>query len=336
MEIRFRDEIRQAVCSVINALEDQTLHPKGSSATSKVRLSSLPVVKAYLVVTVSRNANFTISDIFKWKIALNEVIISREFKPHIDTVIDGKVAQSLFVYDVSMALSPETNLRIGYEGRDRLKLEAATLIILYGYEASDTYLECVGKAAQLGCLSLTLGTPSINDVRNANLYSGIIAERANKLMIGFSSNGAQGSIEGRLSPGFNLLEIVLPHVCRSVEYRGGSEGGAPSRHVFTCAVVTNLKLPEINVRKAGIADDVLNIELSNVGEGSAEHMEVLVLRCGQPLQRVQVGTLKPGEVKELVARIPGIPKPGIYVVRVMWRKACRTFYKDVILRHQVP
>lgn len=297
----------------------------GEGIISRASLPQIPVVQGYLIIILSRDPTYT--NFTKWKISLNNIILTREFKPHIDRPVSEKLAQSLFIYDVTKTLGRDASLRIGYEGRKPLRVDAALLITIHRYEEFHLGFNLITKIANL---SSSIDLPRVDlsfEPTERYLDMGIVAERNCSLELEVVGSAIK-SMKRELVQGFNMIEVPIES---GVDVNLiNSKCSSPARHIFTCLFSLYSNYPRIDVENVDLTEEGLSITLRNIGSTAADEVEVVLLRHGVQMYRSRVGSLKAGEVKSV-----SIPRSAVRMnstaVRVVWYKALKVFSRDINL-----
>ncbi|MEM1679090.1 MAG: hypothetical protein QXV81_02530 [Ignisphaera sp.] len=324
MELKLCEEYKQSTYTINSLAEDQTLTGMGEGVISRISLPPIPVVQSYLIVILSRDPTYT--SFTKWKISLNNIILTREFKPHIDMQIGEKLAQSLFIYDVTKTISRDVNLKIGYEGKKPIKLDAAVLISIHRYEEFYLGFNFIMKILNLNS-SIELPKAELSfKPTERRLNMGIVAEKACTLELEVIGNLGRSTKHG-LMQGFNMVEVPIEGALNidSINTRCNSSS---ARHIFTCLFSLYSNYPTIDVKSVEMLEDGVSLTLYNTGTTSADDIELVFLRHGVQVYRFRIGGVKPGEEKAVL--LPkNIARMNNVTARVIWYKALRMFSKDL-------
>lgn len=324
MELRISEEYRQSTYAINSLIEDQVLSGSGEGVVSRTSLPPLPIVQGYLMVILSREPTYT--SFTKWKLSLNNIILTREFKPHIDTQVSERLAHSIFIYDVTKTLSREVNLKIGYEGKKPLKVDAVLLITVHRYEEFHLGFNFITKVLNLNTV---VDIPKIDlsfEPTEKHLNIGITAERNSSLELEILGNVGR-SLRREVARGFNMVEVPVERNLDISSINVKCSSGL-ARHIFTCLFSLYSNYPRIGVKSTAVSDNGIQIALYNSGDSSADDVEVVFLRYGVQVHRIKIGGLKPGEEKDIT--IPrSITKMNNVIARIVWYKALRVFSRDL-------
>jgi hypothetical protein len=328
VELRLCREYPNSTYMINNLVEDQILNGIGEGIASRITLPSTDIVQGYLIILLSRDPTYTAFT--KWKIALNNIILTREFKPHIDVQINEKLAHSLFIYDITKVINRDVNLKIGYEGKKPMKIDAATLITIHRYNEFHLGFNCIVKIMNLNNSSINIPkTPLSFESTEKNLNIGIVSDKNSVLDLEII-----GSINKKTSynlfQGFNIIETQLERDLEIDSINIKCSTGSP-RHIFTCLFSLYSIYPRIDVKNINILEKDITLTIYNSGDSSADDIEMIFLRYGLQIYRSRIGSLKPGEEKLLT--IPrNIIKADNVIARIVWHKALRTFSRDLDIK----
>jgi len=323
MEIKFSSEFADSTYTIIPILEGQMLSPMNNSIMVKISSPTAPIENAYLILVITRPSNI---DIIKWKISIDKVVLTREFKPHLDIGINNRYTQSLFIYDISKILGSESYLRISYEGKNNIRIDTATLLSVYRYKGFHVYLDCsvnICKADNIQRYVENLARSfSPNNIR---INTGLISERVTEVSIGISN--LENTITYRLVPGFNIIELNISPDKIPATINIGSRDEL-TRHIFTCTFLSYEQQPRLSINKIDIDGDKLLLTISNIGDSSPDRSELIIIRYGVPLQKIDIEPIKPGEKREIAIDLKAIGKYKNAVVRLIWHKAFKMYYDE--------
>ncbi len=323
MRIRIEEEHKNSTFAITSLVEDYVLQGQGSQVISKTTFPRYKPFRGYLIVIVSSNNK--VSDIIKWKVALNNIALTREFRPHIDAKINEKLYQAIFVYEVSKILSSNgLTFKISYEGKERIKIDGAVLITLHQYDDDNTYLLCNSEIIPLiDYYEMELPTQKYKDYRTAYIHMGIIAQKPSQLHFIVDSN------QNKLFPlgeGFNFIETNIHDVSSLTKIKLKCDNEM-TRHVFNCVVFSSALQPDIILNHYELNENNLKLQVRNVGASRADAVEVLIIRSGWVMQRLSLGTMNSNEEKSINIVLPKDIARKV-MVRILWRKVLRTFVRD--------
>ncbi len=323
MTLVIKEEQQNSAYTFTSMFEDAVIGGiRGKSISARAALPRHPIRKAYLLLALSLTSPF--NPMHKWKIVLDEVVLTREYKPFIETSI-GNTIRSLFIYDVTSALkSCEPTLRVVYDGRNPVRIDVASLITLHNYPNFHTYIEGYVRIESLvRRLSLAYGIPASFTPNEGKIFLAVSAMKNDTMKV--LDKETNSLLEYTLSPGINLVEIDLwNHSARTIEIAAGS---AHTIHLFNILAYTHAIYPRIEVEEVGIDGDSLHLVLKNSSQESADDAMVVLLRLGTVIAQQRVGPIKGGEKVEINVPLSGRHTPSL--VRIVWRKATRTFLNDV-------
>uniref|UniRef100_A0A7C2VM71 Uncharacterized protein n=1 Tax=Ignisphaera aggregans TaxID=334771 RepID=A0A7C2VM71_9CREN len=339
MVIAIANEYLNGVHQLYNLVEDKVLCNNSKdkeSIESKTRLSTQDIVAAYLILSFTRSKNI---DIIKWKIAFNDVILTRELKPHIEKPINDELVHSLFVYDVTKIMPKnETYIKLSCMGKGFVRLDGATLVTIMRYKGFHTCISCDVDPYTIGESSAkTYSLSPSFEFNEALLYVGLVAQTPTWMQISISPSESRVY---NIIKGYNVIEANFK---KSVLKEVKIKSGVPHcmHHVFSCAVLRYVEYPYINIESIQVDGSTLKLRLRNTGNSSCDSLDLLLLRYGIPLRRFSLPPLKPDEYLDQELNLQNIVKQsGINInnmnnitLRIIWSKAYKLFEYDVPIKN---
>lgn len=333
MTIRVANEYLNAVHHLYNLAEDKILcnntRDRGS-VESRISLPETSIVSAYLILAFTRLIDI---NIVKWKISFNDVILTRELKPHIEKPINDNYVQSLFVYDVSKIMfKNEASIKIACSAKGFVSLDGATLLTIAQYKGFHTFIICeiepytisdsVAKQYNL--------SPSFK-VNESHLYLGLIASTLSNIEIK-TDHGITRKFN--LLKGYNIVEAFLGSTYPgSIQMKSNTD----VRHLFSCITLRYAQYPQVTIENLDIQGSIVRLKLRNTGATSCDSLDLLVLRYGVPLRRTPLTSLKPGEYIDVELNLNEIAKHivnklGGITLRITWSKAHKLFESDIPIK----
>ncbi len=326
MAIAIRNEELNTIHSISSLVEDSYVGiDYGKVLRARVYIPEYPVKRAYLIISVTMSSPFNTMN--KWKIVLNGVAITREYNPHIEKSFLNLI-HSVFVYDVTTTIKePRVEFSLTYDGKERIKVDTATLISIHSYDNIDTMLEGYVDLLPLeSALQYHYSQPKEFSPNEGYLYSALAALRAGSLsIVERGEDGSEHNHSTMLNPGINIIETPLK-ILGASDIVLHSEQSAV-KHVYSLRVLTRATYPRIEVKEVKLQDGRLVISIANSGESSADNVMVVALRLGTVLARSSVGTLKPQESRIIELKLGQRVQPSH--VRIIWRKGSRLFTHDI-------
>jgi len=326
MTLIIREEQQNSAHIFTSMFEDAVIGGmRGKSLTSRTVLPQYPIKRAYLLLALSLTVPF--NPMYKWKIVLDDVVLTREYKPMIETEIESSI-KSLFVYDVTSAIKGfEPMLRIVYDGRNPIRIDIAGLLTLHEYPRFHTYLESYARIEPLiRQPSFSYGVPSNFIPNEGRVLLAVTAVKRDTVKV--LDKNTNSVFNYTLSPGINLIEMTLGNpATRTIEISAGSTS---SVHLFSILAYSHAIYPQIKVEKLHIDGSTIHLVLRNIAEESSDDTMVVLLRLGSVIAQQRIGSVKGGESIELSIPISGRHIPSL--VRIVWRKATRTFINDIKLQ----
>lgn len=325
MRIKIEEEMPKATFAINNLIEDYSFQGRETQVVSKVAFPQYKPLKGYLIIAVSSNDR--INDIIKWKVSLNNIALTREFRPHIDVKIDEKTYQAVFAYEISKILSStDLTLKISYEGKDKIKIDTASLLTFHQYDDDNVYVSCISEVVQLNDYEMILPTVNNKDYKESTIYMGVTAQKPSTLLI--NANNSNDSNTFILREGFNLIEASLSRY-RTADRITLKCDDQSARHLFRCVTYSSISYPNLELEHRRIDNSNIDLVIKNIGVAKADHIELIILRSGLPIQKFVVGPMEANEERNVRLSLPmfnDINKK--MTIRVIWRKALRTFVKD--------
>ncbi|HIP57212.1 MAG TPA: hypothetical protein EYH02_03980 [Ignisphaera aggregans] len=326
MTLIIREEQQNSAYVFTSMFEDAVIGGiRGKSLTSRTVLPQYPIKKAYLLLALSLTVPF--NPMYKWKIVLDEVVLTREYKPMIETEVENSI-KSLFVYDVTSAIKGfEPILKIVYDGRNPIRVDIAGLLTLHEYPRFHTYLEGYARIESLVKQpSFSYGVPSNFTPNEGRVLLAVTAVKRDTVRV--LDKNTNSVFNYTLSPGINLIEMNLGNpATRTIEISAESTS---SVHLFSILAYSHALYPQIKVEKLYVDGNALHLVLKNIAEEPSDDTMIILLRLGSVITQHRIGAVKGGETIELSIPIGGRHIPSI--VRVVWRKATRTFVNDIKLQ----
>ncbi len=323
MKIRFSNEFTDSTYIITSILEDQILNPiNNNNIVTKIHTPSTSIENAYLILVITRPND---ANIIKWKISIDKVILTREFKPQIDVGIGNKYIQSLFVYDISKILKNDSYLKISYEGKNHIRIDSVTLLSIYKYKGFHIYLDCIVDICKAENIQKSVENlaKSFNP-NNIKINMGLVSERVTELSI--SILNSENTIY-RLVPGFNIVELNISPDKIPTTINMGSRDEL-IRHIFTCTFLSYEQQPRLIIDKINIDKDKLLLTISNIGDSLPDKSELVIIRYGTPLQKIDIEPIKPRERVEITIDFKAISKYKNVVLRLIWYKAFKAYYNE--------
>jgi hypothetical protein len=329
MRIRISEELNNATFLINNLVEDQVLDTQKSSVLSRAVFGNFKLIKGYLIIAISGRDK--IDNITKWKLTLNNIALTREFKPHLESKTSEKAYQALFVYDVSKILNTaqsEALFKMKYEGKEPVTVNVVSLITFHQYIESSVRISCTAEILNLNNHYILDLSPyaTTQKYKECILYLGIVSERNSRLKLINSDNNS--FTVHNLGKGLNFIETSLQDTKTSKLILEGEDLSA--RHIFHCVAYTTLEYPSIAIKQFSVTNNGLELILINEGSASADECEIIVFKTGVPMQKISLGLFNASEERSIKIPLPNKIN-GKIVIRLIWRKALKTFTRDQII-----
>jgi len=335
MAVTITNEYTNAVLHLYNLIEDKILcngNKDRMSVESRISLPTTDVIAAYLVLIFTRSSNI---DVIKWKISFNDVILTRELRPHIEKPINENYTQTVFVYDVSkVMIKNDASIKIACSARGYLSLDGATLLTVMRYKGFHTCIACEIEPNTIneGIIKYYSLNPTF-EANETHLSLGLIAPSPSWLEIKTENNLTK---RFDILKGYNVIETTF----------GKAYSGAihlhtnplhNTRYLFSCIALRYVEYPYITIEELNTHHTSIKIKLKNIGNSSCDSLNLLILRYGIPLRRMPLIPLEPNNDVTVEINLDNIAKQfggktdGINL-RIIWSKAHKLFEHDVPLK----
>ncbi|MEM1645789.1 MAG: hypothetical protein QXL96_07995 [Ignisphaera sp.] len=335
MAVTITNEHTNAVHHLYNLIEDKVLCNNSkdrASIESKVSLPTTDITAAYLMLVFTRSTKI---DVIKWKISFNDVILTRELKPHIEKPINEYYIQSILVYDVSKVMTKnDVSIRIACSAKGHLSLDGATLLAVMRYKGFHTCITC-----EIDPLTIDDDITryySLNpsfEANETNLSLGLIASSPSWLEIKTENNFIKRFDVLR---GYNVVEAIFDKAYSGpIHLRTNPLHNV--RYLFSCIALRYAEYPLITIEELHIQYPWIKIKLKNTGNSACDNLNLLILRYGVPLRRIQLAPLKPNTDEDIEINLDSIAKQfggkmdGVNL-RIIWSKAHKLFEHDIPLK----
>jgi len=276
-----------------------------------------------------------------WKLKLNGVNITREFKPPYTLELpDHNKYLCKFVYDITELLNTDeatsrewVNVAIRHEGGNPLSLKGILLNAIYeDYEATSTYSHFTGL------LLLERGdeySHSIDQLSGGDAHAKLImyTPRASRVLISSGSWSElvtllQGQVEERVFTVSNSTSFikVSPQVSENQQ-------GYLVLSSFT-VYSTNLKTPHLDLESIEASrqgsEVRVKVRIVNTGESKPDRVIISVFDRGTLLgmYRYDGSNYEPGRIVEEVLSFKASPQTAELTLRVAWSKLTKTMFTD--------
>lgn len=278
----------------------------------------------------------------QWRVKVNGISVTKEFKPHIVSKAGGSLFAKL-VYDITSILrTPEglrkkrVNVTFKHEGGEQIVVEHLAVLAFYKTAEAVTDIAFLS-----GAVSLEPGEETIVNTP----YTGIHGVLRSTVFI--PSSNAQAFIEINGGKRININGVQGPYeVIETID--GLKENNIILfRHKETETIYypkevrlsnililrTEYKMPKIEVRDidikdAGKGDKIIHVKLVNNGVSKPDSALIVLLSLGNVVARKIIEPVEPGQEVEEEIRV-NLPR-GEYdlVLRIIWRKLSKTWFND--------
>ncbi len=331
------------------------------SVTSTIKLGGLEVSKAYIPIDLLLPGSLPISkailelavrsrrERFTWRLKVNGVPVTREFKPN-STASTEHYLFSKLVYDITPIMQAREgrrrhrcNLLVRYEGSDELYIDHIGLLVYIDSEDARSHVSLVSGALALepgenfaymhkhptglsipGALRLFFYSPST--------YAGLRVRFNERFEEVFTSihGSSEESLEVDEIGGENRVEIK--HLEAEELYK-------PREILVSSLLLQQImyREPKLVVKESLIPEkmssgDRIKLVIANEGKAKPDKALLSIIHLGTTIYRKELPLLEPGEetVVEAPVKLPKGEHP--LVVRLIWRKLSRTNFIDTKTR----
>lgn len=279
-----------------------------------------------------------------WKLKLNGVSITREFKPPIVLELpeQGKCLYK-FIYDVTGLLNIDevlsrewANVTIKHEGGEPLGIKGILLSAIYeDKEATSTYNHLTGLLLLEQSEEYVYRLDPLFPLTSSDVFVKFIlyAPRAGKVKI-ISEN----TIEPLTLSHTQVEEHTIPlsNTISYIKVVFEPEQGVPGYLVLSSITLysTHVKAPNLNIVDMGASREdsrvKIKLKLFNTGDSRPDRVVISVFNRGilQCMFREDGFDYEPNKLveRELVITVP--QKPSELIIRVAWSKLTRTWFVE--------
>ncbi|RLG88310.1 MAG: hypothetical protein DRO15_03135 [Thermoprotei archaeon] len=271
---------------------------------------------------------------FRWKVKYCGVTLSREFRPQI-TISSGNQSHAVLVFDITPVIlrdSSRHEVNIAYDGIYPITIDSITMLTLYEHKDTLSSMNYKVGIELLEPNKSTTITMNLNTVveNNASLMlSYYIPSRSSALQVSVNEK-VIGTFYGSL--GVDEVETLIdnPNTTNKITLRhiSKTEHTNPIRVLEAILMTVKMRKPDFNIEvveaKPG---DYIKMRIENIGEAEPDNILLVTLSRGFPFYKCNLKRLKPGEDTEI--KMPhNIIRQKPFIVRVVWTKAGKTFFKD--------
>lgn len=288
-------------------------NPRSDSYGFYVDNALNPSLLALVVSSRGFSGNMT------WKVALNEVTLTREFKPQTIVEIDDRV-YAVQVFDISNITrsSGMYNLRIMCEAAEPVSINSVFILgALKSGNISATLSVGVGVLAVKPGETVSLKLRQKKSIRNSLLLIYDSPSRRAKIKLGVS--GKELSISGKVGTYELLLEDVETDEIRVMHEQSQLPYYPKYFKIYGLLTYsTSIKGPDVEVKDITISEDgKMHVTLTNTGDVSAINVLLVGTHMGEVVFRDMIKEIKPQTVIERTYRVK--PKYDNTLVRLIYQ-----------------
>ncbi len=264
----------------------------------------------------------------KWRLWVNSVAVTREFKPTLTAQLnDVDAYYAKVAYDLKPIVAstkPPYRIVIQYEGSPELELNDISLTALYPDEDSLTSYRYYSGALLLAPGdSISIDLPPGIDQGNASVIIRI-PNRAARIKLSCGNEivvtGIVGPYEARVNCSASKLDIVY-EASKGINYFPRT--AIVSSILFEKSIKRE---PDFAIKLA--ADETRKVIVRNIGTASPETLMLIAMRPGEVVERIILEPLGPGA--ETTLNIKNIE--AATTLRIIWRFKGETRFKEFKLR----
>jgi len=192
------------------------------------------------------------------------------------------------------------------------------------------YLDCVVDVCKAENIQRSVENLARSfNPNNIRINTGLVAERVTELSI--STSNSENIITYKLVPGFNIVELnISPEKIPTIINIGSKD--ELTRHIFTCTFLSYEQQPRLFIDKIDINEDKLLLTISNIGDSLPDKSELVIIRYGTPLQKIDIEPIKPGEKSEITVDTKAVGRYKNVILRLIWYKAFKIYYDEKTVR----
>ncbi|MEM3162935.1 MAG: hypothetical protein QXN38_00855 [Desulfurococcaceae archaeon] len=305
-------------------------------ATVDVSLKEfLEVGRAFLEVGVR-----SLREKFLWRLKLDGVPISREFKPNSSINLKGTY-YSKAVYDVTPILkrykrTDRLGIMVKYVDSDHIYLEHLGLLLFVPSQDVSSYISFLSGTIGFEPSSeyeVSLNYPG-NSARELHLIT-YMPSPYSKFHVTFNDEdiGVIGGYSGTEEHALKISNVRRENKLKLI-YAGTSTTTSINEAVLFTVLMKHalFKEPRLVLKEViepqVIGERKMRLVIANEGLSKPDAALLTLIYLGTPIYRTEVPELKPGE--EVLFEVPLNLSKGTYqlVVRLVWRKATKTSFNE--------
>ncbi len=272
----------------------------------------------------------------KWRLWLDGFSITREFKPqYVLPVDDALFAKVLFdVTPIYKSENPRHFVTVMYDGSTPVTVGHINLLIIRRTEEAFynfTYLSGAQALAPGEAVEIEAELEEEPRGRGVLRVVGILPSKSARVSV--SVNGGEprylGDAVGADELSFEDLEISKTNRVK-VEHLGSGTPYYPKHFILSTVLLGEAvyREPRIVFSDIVFEEGVLRAKVANVGESTPDSLFMVVMNMGIPLARLEVPSLKPGEVREVEFKLRLPHGTHNILLRAVARKLSKITYTD--------
>ncbi len=285
-----------------------------------------------------------------WRVKVNGINVTKEFKPYIYSRLDNGF-YAKFVYDITSILkTPESlrkkraNVTFKREGGEPFTVSQISILALYSSNEAKTNITYYS-----GALGLEPGEKSkeylfeIDLGEEALLRTSIyMPSRATVLDI-FMDNEHSLTVSNIQGMDETIYEVKKNIKSISYHHRDTGEKYTPKQVVVSNILLYNiiyvkpdLYFQEIDLPKQCSGECSGKIKIINNGESKPDKTMIVLMSLGNVLFSKKIRSPEPGETIEETIKYKLPPGEYDLVLRIIWRKLSKTWFRDERIKVVIP
>jgi len=326
------------------------------SILPSIRLGGLEVSKAFIPIDLVLPSEIEISkallelaiksqrERFTWRLKVNGVPVTREFKPN--SIAETKnYLFSKLVYDVTPIMQARKrrrhrcNILVKYEGSEYLTIEHVGLLLYIPSEDAKSHISLLSGALALepgevyrSILKHPTGLNTVGQLRVALFSPSTQAE------INIRFNGKfETSISSIVGGEEAMLEVSNVNEVNTIEIDHVDTGATyyPKELLVSSLYLQQsiYREPKLSIKEIIIPEnlesgDKIRLVITNEGESIPDKSILTIIHLGTTIYREDLPNLEPGEetIVEPEIKLPKGEHP--LVIRLIWKKLSRTTFTD--------
>ncbi len=271
------------------------------------------------------------SRLSKWRLWVNNVAITREYKPSLTASVDDELIFGKALFDLKPVIDSTTeqySVTIQYDGSPEATITHIGLLVVYRSPDSKLDMEFYSGALVLQPGDEYSIKPRIMEtLRNSNIR--VVMVVPNKLSRVSLDCGNTKKITGIIGPQDVKLRCSGESI--RVKYEETSTPFYPKTLIVSSILIENLerKEPQLDINILDIKGDNVLVRVTNRGNTEPENIYLIAVSKGQVIDRKKIDKLKP---KTTYTTSIKVRRDSLNIVRLVWRFKGEPRIKEVKVR----